>query len=138
MQGEPFPPVELTFPAVPATAGRARRAARASAQRADADPKAVELAVSEAVTNVILHAYRAGDGHDSGVVRLSLSLDGDHLRVVVEDDGEGLSPRADSPGAGVGLAVIAQLADGLELEAPGRGTRLVMRFRIRETERRPA
>jgi anti-sigma regulatory factor (Ser/Thr protein kinase) len=136
MRGEPFAPVELTFPAVPATARHARRTARAAARRADADAKAVELAVSEAVTNVILHAYRAGDGQDDAVVRLALSVEGDHLRVVVEDDGDGFSPRADSPGAGVGLALIAELADGLQVEAPARGTRLVMRFRVGQT--RPA
>ncbi|NUT56268.1 MAG: ATP-binding protein, partial [Thermoleophilia bacterium] len=65
-------------------------------QRAD-----VALAVTEALTNVVMHAYvgRAGPGP----MRI-LAAQMDHsLQVEVEDDGIGLGPRPDSPGAGLGL-----------------------------------
>ena len=37
------------------------------------------------------------------------------LRVVVSDEGRGILPRADSPGLGLGLPLIATLAESLEL-----------------------
>ena len=48
----------------------------------------------------------------------------------VIDDGEGLSPRADSPGMGVGLPLIARLAGRFEVRPgpSGRGTELLMSF----------
>ena len=57
----------------------------------------------------------------------------DHrLPVAVEDDGIGLGPRPDSPGAGFGLVLIASLATELELALgpDGRGTVVRMTFAI--------
>jgi serine/threonine-protein kinase RsbW/stage II sporulation protein AB (anti-sigma F factor) len=51
---------------------------------------------------------------------LSASVDDGVLRVVVVDEGRGILPRADSPGLGLGLPLIATLAESLEL---GTGTR---------------
>jgi serine/threonine-protein kinase RsbW len=86
----------------------------------------IEVAVSEAVTNAVLHAYLGGD---PGEVRVLVSLLRDEVELVVEDDGRGMLPRTDSPGLGLGLALIATLSDRFDAESvPGTGTRLSMWF----------
>ena len=88
----------------------------------------VALAVSEAITNTVLHAYR---DHNPGPVRVVACAEPDRLVVVVRDYGCGMSPRADSPGLGLGLAVIGRLATELTIEHPDDadgGTRLRMCF----------
>jgi anti-sigma regulatory factor (Ser/Thr protein kinase) len=47
------------------------------------------------------------------------------IRVAVSDDGSGLAPRPDSPGAGLGLPLMAQLADELTVDRPVSGGTLV-------------
>ncbi len=88
---------------------------------------AVELAVSEMVTNVVIHAYV---GREPG--RVSVRCEGDAERITVEvaDDGVGVAPRDDSPGVGHGLALVGGLADTLEVASgPGdRGTVVTMSF----------
>jgi anti-sigma regulatory factor (Ser/Thr protein kinase) len=87
----------------------------------------VALAVSEAITNAVLHAYRDGDAGD---VRVVACAEPDRLVVVVRDYGCGMKPNPDSPGLGLGLAVIGRLATELNIERPdeGGGTRLRMCF----------
>jgi serine/threonine-protein kinase RsbW len=89
------------------------------------DQAAVALAVTEAVANAVVHAYRDGD---PGLVYVAASLDDGALAVIISDDGEGMTPRTDSPGIGLGLALIANLADTMQIEHDGGGTRLIMRF----------
>ena len=87
----------------------------------------VRLAVSEAATNAVLHAYR---GREPGEIRVAARVD-DHgvLTIIVEDDGFGPLPRPDSPGLGLGLPTIASVADALELSAgPAAGARLCIHF----------
>ena len=46
-----------------------------------------------------------------------------HIRIVVSDDGSGLTARPDSPGLGLGLPIIAHITDDLVIhDAPGGGT----------------
>ncbi|WCB92509.1 Serine-protein kinase RsbW [Baekduia alba] len=87
----------------------------------------VRLAVSEAATNAVLHAYR---DRDPGHIRVDAHVQDDgHLRIVVEDDGFGPLPRPDSPGLGLGLPTIASVADAVELSAgSAAGARLSMLF----------
>jgi serine/threonine-protein kinase RsbW len=90
------------------------------------DVDGVAIAVSEAATNAVLHAYREGR---SGDVRVVACAEPERLVVVVRDYGCGMRPRADSPGLGVGLAAIGHLATHFNVEAPeGNGTRLRMHF----------
>jgi serine/threonine-protein kinase RsbW len=90
---------------------------------------AVELAVTEAVTNVVVHAYRdAGPADDPGRVRVALTIEDAAALVVVSDEGAGMAPRADSPGLGMGLSLIAGVCDELEIEQRHDGTRIHMRF----------
>ena len=87
----------------------------------------VALAVSEAVTNAVLHAYR---DHSAGPIRVVACAEPDRLVVVVRDYGCGMSPNPNSPGLGLGLAVIGRLATEVNIERPdeGGGTRLRMCF----------
>ncbi len=87
----------------------------------------VALAVSETVSNAVIHAYA---GREPG--RVSVSCRGDRERLVVEviDDGAGVAERDDSPGVGHGLAMVGALAQTLEV-APrpdGPGTAVTMSF----------
>jgi anti-sigma regulatory factor (Ser/Thr protein kinase) len=79
-----------------------------------------------AVTNAVIHGYRAAS--DPGTVAVAIRTCDEGLEVSVSDDGVGLSPRADSPGAGLGMPLIAAMADQMHIEAGTTGTRVVMRF----------
>jgi serine/threonine-protein kinase RsbW len=88
---------------------------------------AIALAVSEATTNVVMHAYR--DRQDPGTFTLGLDLEGGSLLIDVRDDGMGMGPRDDSPGMGFGLPIIANVTDAYALvPTDDGGTWLSMRF----------
>jgi serine/threonine-protein kinase RsbW/stage II sporulation protein AB (anti-sigma F factor) len=90
------------------------------------DTGPIALAVSEALTNAVLHAYR---DIDVGDVRVVACDKPDRLVVVVRDYGGGMLPRADSPGLGLGLPLITSMTDALQIEAAdGAGTLLRMHF----------
>jgi anti-sigma regulatory factor (Ser/Thr protein kinase) len=90
------------------------------------DTAQIALAVSEAITNAVVHAYRDADVGD---VRVVACNEPDRLVVVVRDYGMGMLPRADSPGLGLGLPLISQMTDDLQIEAAdGAGTLLRMHF----------
>ncbi len=72
----------------------------------------IRLAVTEACTNVVVHAYPDGG---EGPMEVCATLWGDELRVVVRDEGRGIGPRPDSPGLGLGLPLIASLTESVEL-----------------------
>jgi serine/threonine-protein kinase RsbW len=122
-----------SWPAEPEHVGPARRLVSAAARRAGAkDPvlDAVRLAVSEAVSNVVVHGYR--DSPD-GAFTVAVEWADDELSVTVRDEGCGMQPRADSPGAGLGLPLIANLAESFSVTAPpGGGTEVTMTFSLRE------
>jgi serine/threonine-protein kinase RsbW len=100
------------------------------AERAGADTKTVSeiaLAISEACTNVVIHAYR---GLDPGLMQVTGHVQDALLTAVVADDGVGMGARVDSPGLGLGLPTIAALASRFEVRPgrDGRGTALRMIF----------
>ena len=89
---------------------------------------AVKLAVSEAVTNAVLHAYV---DRSPGAVHLTAWLSDERLLVEVADDGSGMTPRLDSPGLGVGLPFIAATSDTLDItSSPQGGVLLRMSFAL--------
>jgi anti-sigma regulatory factor (Ser/Thr protein kinase) len=119
--------IRLTVPARPENVAVVRHVLGALAEALVLPPALIDdmrLAVTEACTNVVRHAYE-GDGTIDVVVRPK----GDELEVVVADEGRGLGPSPDTAGPGLGLPLIAALADTVEIER-GRssGSRLVMRF----------
>jgi anti-sigma regulatory factor (Ser/Thr protein kinase) len=86
----------------------------------------VKLAVSEACANAVVHAYVEGE---PGLLDVELSTESGGIEVVVRDHGRGMVPRADSPGLGVGLPLMASLAESLELtNRTDGGTEVRMRF----------
>ena len=107
---------------------RRRAAAFALAAGASEDmTRAVELAVSETITNAVLHAYV---GREPGRVSLRCQGDGERMIVEVVDEGVGVAARRDSPGVGHGLALVGALARTLEVapRAGGPGTVVKMAF----------
>jgi serine/threonine-protein kinase RsbW len=121
--------LELSLPAVPASCPQARHEVSAAVQGRGLDVAAVELAVTEAVSNVVVHAYRdRDDGTDHGRIHVRVTVDGGGVWVLVADDGVGMSPRDDSPGLGLGLRVIATASDQLLIVQGDPGTRVHMRF----------
>jgi serine/threonine-protein kinase RsbW len=89
----------------------------------------MRLAVTEACTNVVRHAY---DDGELGSIDVVIRPNGDRLELIVTDQGRGLGPSADVSGPGLGLPLIAALADSVELDRlPGRGSRIAMSFRCR-------
>ncbi len=89
----------------------------------------LKLALTEAASNSVRHAYA---GADIGVVEISYELLPDRLVIEVTDDGEGFDP-AEEGGApdelsegGLGIAIIRAIADEVEIGAQpgGRGSRL--------------
>jgi stage II sporulation protein AB (anti-sigma F factor) len=118
------------LPAEPAAVTLLRRRAVefvSAAGASDEVIQAVALAVSEAVTNAVVHAY---SGEDRGDVRVSCHADGERFIVEVADEGSGIWLRRDSAGLGHGLAMVGALAHTLDI-APGpdgRGTVVTMAF----------
>jgi len=98
---------------------------------------AIELAVSELVTNVVLHAYV---GREPGRVSVRCQGDGERITIEIADDGVGVAPRDDSPGVGHGLALVGGLADTLEIApgAGGRGTVVTLSFAREERPPEPS
>src|SRR5262245_6821463 len=87
----------------------------------------IALAVSEACANVVLHAYRGK--RERGTFEVEARWPDHELEITVSDDSIGMLPRSDSPGLGVGLPLIAELAGSFEIRADGEsGTTVVMRF----------
>jgi anti-sigma regulatory factor (Ser/Thr protein kinase) len=91
----------------------------------------MRLAVTEACTNVVRHAYGDGDGPLEVVIRPRDTT----VDVVVSDRGRGLYPRTDSDGPGLGLSLISALTERFEVEQPpGAGTRLLMAFSLQSAD----
>jgi anti-sigma regulatory factor (Ser/Thr protein kinase) len=117
-----------SYPAVPASVPLARMALVDFAAAAGADSEqidAIRLATSEALTNVVLHAY---DGA-AGPIHICAASNSGELWILVADDGDGLRVRTESPGLGVGLSVIAHMSDDFALvNRSCGGTEVRMRF----------
>lgn len=89
----------------------------------------VKLAISEAVTNVVLHAYI--DAPSAGSVVVRARADDGGLEVEVADQGRGLVPRTDSPGLGWGLRLMQLNATAMRVVGtPGGGTTVRLRFAL--------
>jgi anti-sigma regulatory factor (Ser/Thr protein kinase) len=72
----------------------------------------IRLAVTEACTNVVVHAY---PDDCEGPLEVLATLRDDELTVLVRDEGPGIVPRPDSPGLGLGLPLIASLSEAMQL-----------------------
>lgn len=123
--------IDTTYPAVAESVGRARHAVAALAQldgACEEDLERVRLAVSEAVSNAIIHAYAF---EADRAVNLTAAVIEGELTVVVADDGCGFGGARESKGLGLGIAVMTRLCDSLTVSTRSSGgTQLEMRFRL--------
>ena len=104
-----LPDVEMHLPARPETVAIARQAvcgvgdALVLEEGRLAD---VALAVTEACTNVVMHAYPDGDGD----YELRVWVQHHRMLIVVRDHGQGVTPRMPGAKAGLGLGLPLMLA----------------------------
>jgi serine/threonine-protein kinase RsbW len=130
--------LEASYPAQPPQVAAIRRAVAAIARQAGAGTTMLirlELAVSEAATNVVLHAYRAGP---VGRIFVTAGIDRGVLHVQILDHGSGMAPRPDSPGMGLGLGLMASESDLFEVRSvEGGGTEVLLRFDVAEPDGPP-
>jgi anti-sigma regulatory factor (Ser/Thr protein kinase) len=121
--------VKLTLPARPENVAVIRHVLGAFAEALQLPDGLVEdlrLAVTEACTNVVRHAYSP---EAPGPVEISLRPDDDVVEVVVADRGRGVGTSDDAEGPGLGLPLIAAIADDVQLQrVPGGGCRVAMTF----------
>lgn len=128
----PAPGVHLTLPARPEGVAVVRQALSGIADALDFDAAVLadmKMAVSEACTNVVVHAYDDADG----VLEVDMTADEVGLMIEVRDHGIGIRPQVnparDVPALGLGLPLIAALSDSFELHGnAGRGTEVRMSF----------
>jgi serine/threonine-protein kinase RsbW len=123
--------VRLTLPARPENVAVVRHVLGAFAEALHLPADVIEdmrLAVTEACTNVVRHAYDVEPGPLEIVIRPA----GEVLDVIVSDCGRGIGPSPDTAGPGLGLPLIAALVHSLEIQhAPRAGSRLAMSFLCR-------
>ncbi len=117
----------------------------------------VKTAVSEAVTNAIIHGYENWGGYgrmgersvdmpeNPGKVRLKCVLEGDVLHIEIEDHGRGIedveqameplfTTKAHLERSGMGFAFMEAFMDDLEVESvPGEGTLIRMKKKLGTT-----
>jgi serine/threonine-protein kinase RsbW len=128
----PAPDVRLTMPARAEGVAVVRQALAGMADALDVDAVVLadmKMAVSEACTNVVVHAYEESDG----MLEVEMSADDVGLTIRVRDHGRGIQPQVkqarEVPALGLGLPLIAALSDTFEVQGTaGQGTEVRMRF----------
>ena len=104
-----LPDVELRLPARPETVAIARQAVCGvgdALMLEEGRLADVALAVTEACTNVVMHAYPDGDGD----YELRVWVQHHRMLIVVRDHGQGVTPRMPGAKAGLGLGLPLMLA----------------------------
>ena len=136
--------VKLVLPAKSINESYARVAAAALAAQLDPTVEQmadIKTAVSEAVTNAIVHAYRGVEG---GKVYITMKLtQADRFIITVRDTGCGIADvrQARQPcfttapaeeRSGMGFSIMETFMDSLRVNSrPGRGTTVTMSKRLR-------
>lgn len=129
--------VQLRFLSIADNVGLARLAVAAVAGQAQFslhDIEEIKVAVSEAVSNAVIHAYR---GRPDGWIQMDVELDASGITIDVEDWGSGIKDIAqarepayseDPERMGLGFVFMESFMHGFEVESTvGKGTRVHMR-----------
>lgn len=124
------PDVELCLPARAESVAVARQMVRGIVDVlgwGDASRTDISIAVTEACTNAVLHAYPEDVDGDMEVVA---RVEAGRLHVCVRDRGHGFTPTVDSPAAGLGLGLplILAIADEVTFASDDGVTEVRMRF----------
>lgn len=133
--------MKMELMSIPENVGLARIAVAAFASEVDFDVSELEeikVAVSEAVSNAIIHGYEESA---NGVITLTATLLSNVLEIVVEDQGKGIAglERVLEPGSsagdpermGLGFVFMRSFMDEVDVASePGHGTRVRMAKKI--------
>lgn len=124
------PDVRLSLPARAENVAVVRQALAGLADALQIDPALaadMKIAVTEACTNAVLHAYDGGEGS----LEVTIAAGENRLGVSVRDRGPGFRPlpsNLDGAPVGFGLALIASLADSFAIQGGAGGTEVQMAF----------
>ena len=136
--------VKMNLPAIVGNEGFARAAVAAFC--APLSPTLEEIndiktAVSEAVTNVIVHAYPKADGeidvevavYDDKIVTITITDTGVGLSDISEAKKPFFTTKSAEEHSGMGFTIMEAFMDELDvISEPGRGTRVLMRKAIKQ------
>ena len=117
--------VRLELPGEATSIKEARDAVATLAVQVGARVGDVKLAVSEAVSNAVIHGFR---DRRAGRISVRARPERGRLLVVVADNGGGMRPNVDSPGLGLGLSLITKLASEVRFDSTDRGLTVSMTF----------
>ena len=96
----------------------------------------IKTAVSEAVTNSIIHGY---ENKKEGIIRIEAAINDNEVSITVIDNGRGIkdveqareplyTSRPDLERSGMGFTVMETFMDSLNVESEyGKGTRVIMK-----------
>ncbi|HEX5146699.1 MAG TPA: ATP-binding protein [Conexibacter sp.] len=136
-----YPEVRLLLPALPANVALVRQALAGMTDELGVDPARaadMKIALTEACTNVVVHAYH--DQDEPGPLDVTMSVEQGRLVLGVRDRGGGLHPlpgRDEGSPLGFGLALIASLSDELGLVAGRHGTEVRIAFALGDGDSPP-
>jgi serine/threonine-protein kinase RsbW len=128
-----MPEVSMRLPAVPGNVALVRQALSGLADELGIDSARLadmKVALTEACTNAVLHAY---DEQGSGPLDVTMAVAQERLVLTVRDRGHGLRPlpsTGEGPPLGFGLALIASLADEFGIAAGSHGTVVRIAFAL--------
>lgn len=135
--------VKFEFPARSCYESFARLAVSAFIARFDPtieELAEIKTAVSEAVTNVVIHGYKKGSTNET--VYITCEHDGENLFVMIEDKGMGIedikramqplyTTNPDGERSGMGFTIMETFMDGVEvLSEKGKGTKITMKKKL--------
>jgi anti-sigma regulatory factor (Ser/Thr protein kinase) len=123
--------LDFSLPAIPLSVRQSREAVGEVVARLGLSPPVIDdvrLCVSEAVANVVRHAY----GRNVGDLGITVERGDSEVTIAVRDDGIGLSQFQREGDLGYGLRIIEQLTQRCAItSAPGVGTEVRMVFGLR-------
>jgi stage II sporulation protein AB (anti-sigma F factor) len=128
--------LSLEFPSLPQNIALARVAVASFAAQDDLnlnDIEEIKVAVSEAVSNCIIHGYQHSP---EGIISIKVTRFEDDLEVIIEDNGQGMgdlevnighSLSSDPERMGLGFVFMKSFMDSVEvISKQGKGTKVIL------------